>query len=1107
MASSPLDPEIDDGSATDDEEAVTVDIKPEVFRWNCENYSQLVANHKTSPKHFSPEWVSSAFNCRWRLLMFANGNPGDRNAFGRQLSLYLDVPDREELPNGWQRSAKFWLCVINQKDRSLDQKMEAQIDLNTHTPDYGFPSLLSLEKINDPESGFLVDDTLMIEAELVVQRVWTDRALSYSNWSANSRKDLGYVGLRNQGATCYLNSLMQGLFHIGAFRRAVYMMNTEKDDVAKSIPLALQRLFFRMQFENEAPGTKELTRSFGWSDYESFKQHDVQELNRVLMDNLETKMKGTPVQMADGYIENLFKGQMENFIQCENVPFKSSRPEDFYDISLVVKGLKDIYESIDAYVAVETLDGANKYHAEEYGLQTAKKGVRFLKFPPVLNIQLKRWDYHPTTWMPYKVNDLYMFYPILDLSKYLDRTVNHESGIYHLHAVLVHSGGVGGGHYYAYARPSSRNKWYKFNDQMVSAASEKEAINDNWGGDETVRYTRYGVLETHTVARSANAYMLIYVRETESYAYMNDDCADVIPDHLRSAADEHLLVDLKIAMLKDLHAHDQSTFDLITTANIQPQRHKKTESINAFKARAAIVFDIPVERQQYWVWTKRQNGTIRPLRTLTAKELAHELNFVKPLQAYSHEYHPILLLVDADPDPATGVAPFIDESANSDVALVFFKFYDPAASKVTYVGHACVSISNDNFETLEQRFREQAGDLVPAGAKLNAWEEICTKNICPVVPNNFTFKDAELQTGDVYIFMIEQPQDAPAYPHPTPAEWYPYIADRLKVEFRNLNAPDDKEQYFSLECRKSFVYADVQAVVGKQIDADPAKIRFTGISPTMMAPRHQPCERNQDLPGMIRWFANYVTPDILYYEVLTARLDEIEKMKKIKIEYQTANLKPLKLINLWVPRQGTVRDIFPLLQEVKEVREVLESDPAEGRTTGTKTFRLMEVWNCKVGKVWEGASPLLRIDEIAKYVVQETDPEEATFNGDTHLFLSVAHYTISAHNSIQTHGSPFFMVVAKTELFSSIKARLQKKLMIPDEEFAKWKVSFCSYYRAQVLEDDQSFESLNLRIDPYTSFLGLEHPDTTVRPTYSSTYSSTMYPSHQSREAGIVIKN
>lgn len=39
------------------------------------------------------------------------------------------------------------------------------------------------------------------------------------------------------------------------------------------------------------------------------------------------------------------------------------------DLQLDVKGCKDVYASFDKYVEVERLEGDNKYHAEEYGLQ------------------------------------------------------------------------------------------------------------------------------------------------------------------------------------------------------------------------------------------------------------------------------------------------------------------------------------------------------------------------------------------------------------------------------------------------------------------------------------------------------------------------------------------------------------------------------------------------------------------------------------------------------------------------------------------------------------------------------------------------------------------
>lgn len=66
---------------------------------------------------------------------------------------------------------------------------------------------------------------------------------------------------------------------------------------------------------------------------------------------------------------------------------------DSADLQLNVKGMKNLYDSFRDYVAVETLDGENKYQAEGYGLQDAKKGIIFQSFPPVLHLQLKRFEY------------------------------------------------------------------------------------------------------------------------------------------------------------------------------------------------------------------------------------------------------------------------------------------------------------------------------------------------------------------------------------------------------------------------------------------------------------------------------------------------------------------------------------------------------------------------------------------------------------------------------------------------------------------------------------------------------------------------------------------
>jgi ubiquitin carboxyl-terminal hydrolase 7 len=97
-------------------------------------------------------------------------------------------------------------------------------------------------------------------------------------------------------------------------------------------------------------------------------------------------MKGTPMA---GTISRLFEGKSQMVIRCKNVDFKSERTEVFHDLSLNVKGLGNLRAAFDQYVAEEELTGDNKYRAEGHGLQDATKGLRFIRFPPVLQLQLK----------------------------------------------------------------------------------------------------------------------------------------------------------------------------------------------------------------------------------------------------------------------------------------------------------------------------------------------------------------------------------------------------------------------------------------------------------------------------------------------------------------------------------------------------------------------------------------------------------------------------------------------------------------------------------------------------------------------------------------------
>lgn len=111
---------------------------------------------------------------------------------------------------------------------------------------------------------------------------------------------------------------------------------------------------------------------------------------------------------------------MKSYIRCVNVDYESSRVEEYYDIQLNVKGCKNLEESFVDYCKVEMLDGDNKYDAGEFKLQDAKKGVIFESFPPVLHLQLKRFDYDMLQDQFIKINDRHEFPLEIDLSAFLD---------------------------------------------------------------------------------------------------------------------------------------------------------------------------------------------------------------------------------------------------------------------------------------------------------------------------------------------------------------------------------------------------------------------------------------------------------------------------------------------------------------------------------------------------------------------------------------------------------------------------------------------------------------------------------------------------------------
>lgn len=79
--------------------------------------------------------------------------------------------------------------------------------------------------------------------------------------------------------------------------------------------------------------------------------------------------------------------------------------------------------------------------------------------------------------------------------------------VYELYAVMVHSGGAYGGHYYAYIKDSGPGgKWHNFNDTQVKQISFLD-IADMFGAPSQQKGKKY---VRPRVGGHCNAYMLMY---------------------------------------------------------------------------------------------------------------------------------------------------------------------------------------------------------------------------------------------------------------------------------------------------------------------------------------------------------------------------------------------------------------------------------------------------------------------------------------------------------------------------------------------------------------------------------------------------------------------
>uniref|UniRef100_A0A672TVZ8 Ubiquitin carboxyl-terminal hydrolase 24 n=1 Tax=Strigops habroptila TaxID=2489341 RepID=A0A672TVZ8_STRHB len=389
----------------------------------------------------------------------------------------------------------------------------------------------------------------------------------------DSRSISGFVGLKNGGATCYMNAVFQQLYMQPGLPEALLSIDDDTDNPDDNVFYQVQSLFGHlMESKLQYYVPENFWKIFKMWNKELYvrEQQDAYEFFTSLIDQMDEYLKKIG---RDQIFKNTFQGIFSDQKICKDCPHRYEREEAFMALNLGVTSCQSLEISLDQFVRGEVLEGSNAYYCEKCKeKRTTVKRTCIKVLPSLLVIHLMRFGFDWESGRSIKYDEQIRFPWMLNMEPYTvsgmarqdsssevgDNGRNADQGgggsprkkvapteNYELVGVIVHSGQAHAGHYYSFIkdrRGCGKGKWYKFNDTVVEEfdLTDETLEYECFGGEYRPKVYDQSNPYPDVRRRYWNAYMLFYQR-------VSDQNSPVLPKKSRVSVVRQEAEDLSLS--------------------------------------------------------------------------------------------------------------------------------------------------------------------------------------------------------------------------------------------------------------------------------------------------------------------------------------------------------------------------------------------------------------------------------------------------------------------------------------------------------------------------------------------------------------------------------